>query len=274
MGWRFAFKGLQPAAVLMLVYHPDFASRFLPHPRPLVVWLPPGYDDEPDRRYTVLYLHDGQNLFDPDTAFGGVPWGCDVTADRLIRAGEVRPVILVGVGNTRDRMREYGPRRPGMHRKDDRSADYGRFLVEEVKPAIDGTYRTSAGPTATAVGGSSMGGLISLHLAKWYPGVFGMCMAMSPSLWWDGEYFLRDIGTKPGWLNTCRIWLDMGGREGHTRVMQRAGVLRARRLADAIQVVGVERAGRLKYVEVPEGEHNEWAWGARFGEALKWLFGP
>jgi predicted alpha/beta superfamily hydrolase len=256
----------------MIDYHHDFTSRFVPHPRTLAVWRPPGYDSEPDRRYPVFYLHDGQNLFDPDTAFGGVPWHCDVAAEHLIRHGEVRPVILVGVSNTAARLREYGPRRDEMHRGDDWSPDYGRFLVEEVKPAIDRTYRTLSDAPHTAVGGSSMGGLISLQLCKWYPGVFGLCMAMSPSLWWDGESFLRDIGNKPGWLNTCRVWLDMGGREGHTRATQRGGVRRARRLAEAMRAAGVERAGRLRYVEVPEGEHNEHHWGGRFGEAMKWLF--
>ena len=256
----------------MIEYHHDFASRFVPQPRTLAVWLPPGYDHEPDRRYPVFYLHDGQNLFDPATAFGGVAWHCDLTADYLSRAGEVRPMILVGIGNTADRIREYGPRRPGMHHRDDWSPEYGRFLVEEVKPFIDAHYRTLDGPEHTAVGGSSMGGLISLNLCKWYPGVFGRCMAMSPSLWWDGEFFLRDIATKPGWLNTCRVWLDMGGREGHTRATQRAGLRRARRLADAMRASGAERAGRLRYVEVSDGEHNEAAWGGCFGEALKWLF--
>src|SRR5437588_2072830 len=113
-------------------YHPDFPSAFLPHRRALGVYVPPGYDTEPDRRYPVFYLHDGQNLFDPETAFGGVPWGCDATAERLLRAGEVPPLILVGVWNTPHRIREYGPRRPGMHH-DHRAAVYGRVVVEEVK---------------------------------------------------------------------------------------------------------------------------------------------
>ena len=118
-----------------------------------------------------------------------------------------------------------------------------------------------------------MGGLISLNLCKWYPGVFGMCMAMSPSLWWDGEFFLRDIGKKQGWLNTVKVWLDMGHHEGHARPTQRAGLSRARRLAESLRVAGLERAGRLRYVEDEIGGHDERAWGARFGGALKWLFG-
>ncbi|HJZ60176.1 MAG TPA: alpha/beta hydrolase-fold protein [Gemmataceae bacterium] len=254
-------------------YHHDFASRFLPHRRTLAVYLPPGYDLERARRYPVFYMHDGQNLFDAETAFAGVPWGCDEVAERLIRSGEVPPLILVGVANTPDRLHEYGPRRSAIRRKEDRSHDYGRFLVEEVKPFIDRTYHTLPGPEHTAVGGSSMGGLVSLHLCKWYPGVFGMCAAMSPSLWWDGESFLRGVGEKPGWLNTCRVWLDMGGREGRTRANQRAGLRRAGRLADALRQHGLA-ADRLRYVVVPDGEHNERDWSGRFGEVLKFLFGP
>jgi predicted alpha/beta superfamily hydrolase len=256
----------------MIEYHHAFPSRFLPHPRTLSVWLPPGYEQVPELRLPVFYLHDGQNLFDPATAFGGVAWGCDETAAELIDRGTVPPLMLVGIANTEDRIREYGPRRPGMHRRDDWSPEYGRFLVEEVKPFIDRTYRTRSGPAFTAIGGSSMGGLISLNLCKWYPGVFGMCMAMSPSLWWDGEFFLRDIANKAGWMNTCRIWLDMGGREGNTRATQRAGVRRARRLATALREAHVDRTNRLHFFEVPDGEHNESAWGARFGAALTWLF--
>jgi predicted alpha/beta superfamily hydrolase len=252
-------------------YHPEFPSAFLPHPRTLGVYVPPGYDTEPDRRYPVFYLHDGQNLFDPTTSFGGNAWGCDETAEVLVRGGEIPPLILVGVANTPDRLREYGARRGG--RGADRSRDYGRFLVEEVKPFIDDTYRTLPDREHTAVGGSSMGGLISLHLCKWYPGVFGLCAAMSPSLWWDGESFLRDIRSKAGWLNTCKVWLDMGGHEGGTRAAQRAGLQRARRLAADLRGFGLEKAGRLRYLEVPDGQHNEPAWGARFGEVLKFLFG-
>src|SRR5205085_585689 len=103
---------------------------------------------------------------------------CDETAERLIRNGEVRPVILVGVGNTGDRIHEYGAKRTGRVRTGDWSRDYGRFLVEEVKPFIDATYRTLPDREHTAVGGSSMGGLISLNLCKWYPGVFRRCAAM------------------------------------------------------------------------------------------------
>ena len=136
-------------------YHHDFRSRFLPHARTVCVWLPPGYGAHRDRRYPVLYLHDGQNLFDAHTAFGGNPWGADEVAECEVRAGRVPPLILVGVANTPDRLHEYGPQRCGRGRAHDRSRAYGRFLVEEVRPLIDALYRTRPEPECTGVGGSS-----------------------------------------------------------------------------------------------------------------------
>ncbi|MDY3557988.1 alpha/beta hydrolase-fold protein [Gemmata sp. JC673] len=251
-------------------YHHDFRSRFLPHPRTVSVWLPPGYGAERDRRYPVFYLHDGQNLFDAHTAFGGVPWGADEVAEREVRAGRVPPVILVGVANTPDRLREYGPVRCGPRREQDLSRGYGRLLVEEVKPFIDATYRTQPGPAHTGVGGSSMGGLISLHLCKWYPGVFGKCAAVSPSLWWDREYFLRNVSVSRGWLGGCRVWLDVGEHESPSRLGRAATMRRTRRLAALLARYGAP----ARYTEVPGGGHNEASWGARFDRILQFLFAP
>jgi predicted alpha/beta superfamily hydrolase len=254
-------------------YHHGFASRFLPHPRTVSVWLPPGYGLEPHRRFPVFYLHDGQNLFDAHTAFGGVPWGADEAAEREVRAGRVPPVILVGVANTPDRLDEYGPRRCGLRRARDRSRDYGRFLVEEVKPFIDATYRTRPDADHTGVGGSSMGGLISLHLCKWYPTVFGRCAALSPSLWWDREYFLRNVTVAPGWPPRCRVWLDVGDRESGSRAGAAATLGRVRRLAHLFARRGLREGEHFRAVEVPGGTHNEASWGGRFDRVLQFLFG-
>jgi predicted alpha/beta superfamily hydrolase len=249
-------------------YHPDFASNFLPHPRTLAVWLPPGYHRDPARRFPVLYMGDGQNLFDPETAFAGNAWFADDVAEREVRAGRVEPLILVGVANSPDRLQEYGPRQAG-----DMAHDYGRFLVEEVKPFIDAEYRTLTGPEHTGVGGSSMGGLIALHLCQWYPDVFGRCAAMSPALWWEHGYFLRNLMAAPEWLDRCRVWLDMGTREGDTEAGMRAMVRRVRRLARLFERHGM-REGEHFHVEVIEGGlHNEAAWSGRFDRVLRFLFG-
>jgi predicted alpha/beta superfamily hydrolase len=252
--------------------HHSFRSELLKNSRAICVWLPPGYDTEPERRYPVVYLHDGQNLFDPATAFGGVPWRADETAERLIGSGRIQPVLLVGIANTMARLREYGPT-GRQARGTSRAYRYGRFIVEEVKPFIDRLYRTVPGRMQTAVGGSSMGALISLFLSRWYPETFGMCMAMSPSLWWDRELLLRKWPDDDSWLHGLRIWLDMGTEEGTTATTKRLQLRRARRLADLLQAAGLTDGCGFRYVEAQGGQHNERDWGARFGDVLEFFFG-
>ncbi len=255
--------------------HHGFGSKFLPQPRTLSVWLPPGYELGPERqRFPVLYMHDGQNLFDPHTAFAGNPWWADEVAEREIRAGRVRPLLIVGVANTADRLREYGPRRCGKDRAGDLSREYGRFLVEEVKPFIDATYRTLPEPEHTGVGGSSLGALISLHLCKWYPGVFGRCAALSPSLWWDREYFRQTLAVSPEWLARCRVWLDMGTREGEKAMGAATMVDRARRLTRELSRRGMREGMGFRHEEIEGGLHNEAAWGGRLDRVLRFLFPP
>jgi predicted alpha/beta superfamily hydrolase len=253
-------------------YHHDFTSRFVPHPRTISVWLPPGYHLEPRRRYPVFYMHDGQNLFDPETAFAGNPWWADEVTERGIRDSRVAPVIIVGVANSVDRLREYGPRRCGRDRAADWSRDYARFVVEEVKPFVDGAYRTLPDAEHTGIGGSSMGGLISLHMAKWYPTIIGRCAAMSPSIWWDQEYFLQNVHVSPAWMKTCRVWLDMGTREGSSEAGAAAMVGRARRLAHHFARRGMRDSEGFHYEEVEGGMHNEAAWGGRLERVLQFLF--
>jgi predicted alpha/beta superfamily hydrolase len=254
-------------------YHHDFTSQFIPHPRTVSVWLPPGYDLDSERRFPVLYMHDGQNLFDAETAFAGNPWRADEVAEREVRAGRVQPFIIVGVANTVDRIREYGPRQPGLDQAEDWSRDYGRFLVEEVKPFIDASYRTLPNARNTGVGGSSMGGLISLHLCQWYPDVFERCAALSPSLWWDREYFLRSASESPEWLKRCRVWVDMGTREGAIEAGMRAMARRVRRLEEIFMRRGLHEGEQFHFEEVEGGMHNETAWGGRFDRVLRFLFG-
>jgi predicted alpha/beta superfamily hydrolase len=251
-----------------LKHHHHFESAFLPNDRPVTVWLPPGYEQDRERHYPVFYLHDGQNLFDPAAAFAGNPWYVDETAERLIRNREIRPLILVGVGNSPDRLREYGPRtrRIGVA---DLAKNYGRFLTEELKPFIDKNYRTLTGPTDTAVGGSSMGGLISLHLARWHPDVYGLCAALSPSLWWNRTAFLRTVKTRTAWLRNCRLWLDFGTRETPSG----QGLVNARDLAEKFRELGLRDERDFAFREIPNGEHNESAWRYRFHEVLRFLFG-
>ncbi|MFO0809778.1 MAG: alpha/beta hydrolase-fold protein [Gemmataceae bacterium] len=251
-------------------YHTEFPSRYLHNTRTVTVYLPPGYGSD-SRRYPVFYMQDGQNLFDSSTAFAGNPWRADETAERLIRSGDIDPLIIVGIANTPQRLQEYGPT-GRRSRGTSRSYRYGKFLVDEVKPFIDRTYRTMPDRDHTAIGGSSLGALISLFLCKWYPDVFGLCAAVSPSLWWDRELLLRKTTNDPSWTNRTRFWLDMGDQEGTTPAGKREQVRRARRFAELLVAAGREEGRDFRYLEVKDGHHNEHAWAARFDQVLKLLF--
>ena len=165
----------------------EFRSRVFKNTRFLRVWLPPGYDDAENasRHYPVFYLNDGQNLFESSTAFGGVEWGVDETADRLIREGAVRSTDYCGHDNTgKDRLREYMPHRsmhPMMLRVLGRH--YPDFLIKEVMPFVENAYRVATSPENTGLGGSSLGALIALYTAIRRPGVIGRLLLESPSLW-------------------------------------------------------------------------------------------
>lgn len=170
----------------MIIRHDHFPSAHIPA-RHVHVWLPENYAQQPKTRYSVLYMHDGQNLFDPATAMAGETWGVAEALQALMAAGHVRPTFIVGIFNHRDRWAEYLPERPLSHPAAPqlqqkfsaaftapvRSDAYLRFLVEELKPFIDETYRTKPTREETFIMGSSMGGLISLYAVCEYPQMFG-----------------------------------------------------------------------------------------------------
>ncbi len=246
-------------------YHRGMSSKNLTRTRDIIVYLPPDYFDSPERRYPVLYMHDGQNLMDATTANSG-EWQVDETAEQLIQAGSVEPVIIVGISNTPDRIAEYtqvaDSRYPGSGNAD----AYGRFLVEELKPMIDARYRTRPGPEDTGLAGSSLGGLVSLYLGLKYPGTFTRLGVISPSVWWAEEDIVKkvdELTTRP----PLRLWVDMGTNEDKDAISQ------AQRLRAALVREGWGPAD-LKYVEVEGAGHNEGAWSARFGDVLRFLFPP
>lgn len=247
---------------------PRFASRYLSTSRQLVVYLPPGYETSA-ARYPVLYLQDGQNLFDPATAFAGQDWRADVTADDLIRRGVIEPTILVGLYNTGvRRISEYTPTRDPHRRKGGKGDRYAMMLAREVKPFIDSAFRTRRSAAHTGVGGSSLGGLVSLEAGLLYPRVFGKLAVLSPSVWWDQQSILKMI---EGCRLTARprIWLDAGTAEGEASEHVIADL---RRLRDALVERGWREGADLRYWEVPGAGHDESAWAARFGLVLEYLF--
>jgi predicted alpha/beta superfamily hydrolase len=246
--------------------HEAFHSEFLEHDRDVLVWLPPGYEaPDDDSRYPVLYMHDGQNLFEPDTSFQGEHWRMGETAAALIAAGEIEPVIIVGIYNTGDhRKDEYTPTRDTKLGGGD-AADYGRMIIEELKPLIDRTYRTRADAGSTGIGGSSLGGLVSLYLAFTHPRVFQRVAALSPSVWWNWRAILKTVRqsrSKP----PLKIWLDMGTAEG------KKGLDDARLLKAALVGLGFAVGVDLHYAEYEGATHSETAWAERVGPMLKWLF--
>jgi predicted alpha/beta superfamily hydrolase len=219
----------------------------------------------------VLYLHDGQNVFDAATSFGGVEWGVDETAERLIRSKAIDPLIIVAVANMgEDRVHEYTPT-PGVietkGRRKKRSRGlarlYGRFLMEELKPFIDRNYRTRRGPTFTGLGGSSLGGLVTLAIGLLYPRKFRRLMVMSPSIWWDNFAIYRlvdSIEQQP----PLKIWLDTGTDE--------PGWEQARELFRRLVEKGWKPGRDIQYMEADHSGHSEAAWAARVEPALRFLF--
>ena len=243
-------------------------------PRHVQVWLPPGYAADTTRRHPVLYLHDGQNVFDGESA--GAEWMVDETAQRLAEQGEIDAPIIVAVDSVATRVADYTPtamtvpaQRSGTGRAETMggaAAAYGRFLAEELKPMIDARYRTRSDRASTAVGGSSLGGLVSLWLALHRGETFGAALVVSPSVWWDDRFALRDVRT----LATLpaprpRLWLDMGAGEGAEALPA------ARHLQQALMDRGWD-ATTLKFTEDAQGSHDEPSWAARVEGMLRFLY--
>jgi predicted alpha/beta superfamily hydrolase len=249
-----------------LIKHERFPSRFLRNQRDLMIYLPPGYNEQPNRRFPVLYLHDGQNLFDGATAFiPGMDWHVGQTADHYIFEGRVEPLIIVGIYNAgKQRLQEYTPTR--MPRLGGGRANrYARFLTEEVRPFLEHNYRVLGGMQNTGIGGSSLGGLVSLFLGLRMPQVFGKIAALSPSVWWNQRVILRFADAAPVDPRP-RVWLDIGTREG-PRIVEDV-----ERFRDVLLRKGWRWEQDLHYERVLGAEHNEAAWAQRVGPFLQFLF--
>lgn len=239
----------------------DVESAELGNRRDLVVYLPASYGRS-EQPFPVLYMQDGQNLFDPATSFAG-EWGVDRAMARAPRKG--RRAIVVGIPNAGiDRIREYSPyvdARNGGGLGD----VYLDFVLGTVKPLIDARYRTQTGPEGTGIAGSSLGGLISLYGFFRQPARFGFVAALSPALWFADGAIFRTVREAP--YVRGRVYLDVGTKEG-------AGTLaNAREMRDLLQARGYQRGKDFMWVEDKGGMHNEGAWGRRFGRALPFLLG-
>lgn len=284
-GERWPAAGIPSTVTGDLRIH-ELTSAILGNTRKIRVWLPPGYEEAdassvppPDLlprggggiRYPVLYMHDGQNLFDDATSFAG-EWAVDETLTRLIGEGKVPPMIVVGIDNAgAARADELSPVPIGGGRAGGGKGDlYLQFIADEVMPLINREYRTLTGPEHTFMGGSSLGGVITLRAAMTMPGKFGAILVESPALWvGDGE-FLKMVTAHGNW--PPRVFMAMGGTEYGDAARDRQLVEQVRK-AEAAIGASVKAPARLRVVVEPDARHNEAAWRARFAGACEFLFG-
>lgn len=238
-----------------------FVIPGLDRTRTVRIYLPPGYE-ESRRRYPVLYMHDGQNLFDDATAYAG-EWGVDETLNALSKSRGLQ-VIVVGTDNGgADRIHELNSWDNPEFGKGE-GEQYMAFVVDVLKPWIDQHYRTLPSRRHTAIMGSSMGGLISSFAISRYPGVFGAAGVFSPAYWLAPQVFDYTAAHPPP--TTARLYFYAGGSENDTMVPD------TKRMVALLRRAGLPRQN-LEAVINPVGRHNEAAWRSEFARAVLWLFG-
>jgi predicted alpha/beta superfamily hydrolase len=269
-----------PGVTGTVIRYPSMQSAHVA-PRNVDVWLPPGYGKDPAQRYPVLYMHDGQNLFDPATSYGNVDWAVDEAMTNLIAKGAVREAIVVGIWNTPKRREEYMPQRavqgkvdfnvPGANdvKPEEIISDrYLAFLVKELKPFVDATYRTLPDRANTYVMGSSMGGLISQYAMSQYPDVFGGAGCVSTHWPAGNGIALDDFAAHLPDPATHKYWFDYGTATldaGYEPYQQRADeILRKAGYVEGQNWITRKFAG---------AEHSEKAWRLRVDQPLVFLLG-
>jgi predicted alpha/beta superfamily hydrolase len=237
--------------------------------RTIRVWLPPGYDADLQTHYPVLYMQDGQNCFDRATSAYGKEWQIDETLTTLIANHKVPPMIVVGIDNAgTDRLNEYtfvpDPKYGGGH-----GAVYTDLLLNHIKPFVEKSYRVQVGPQNTFIGGSSVGALVSLEIARRHPDIFGGVIAMSPSIWWDDQATTKEIENDPAGLLRTRIWLDIGTHEDPTA----SDAENHKTVDDVRRLDQVLAKGNIAHqLTIAEGaHHDELAWAKRFPDAIIYL---
>jgi len=260
VNWRdnFNFK-VEGQITGTVLYHNNFIIEGL-KPRNIFVWLPPDYKTNQDKRYPVFYMHDGQNLVDPRTSNTFIDWQVDEIADSLIRKGEIESFILVGINNTDDRTIEYSNTPLGKL--------YVKLIVEKIKPFIDKEYRTIPDAEHTAVGGSSMGGLISMICAWDYPNIFSKVACLSPAFLYRDFDYTKVVQGDKSLKKDLIIYIDNGGI-GLEAVLQ-PGV---DKMINTLKEKGFEDGKDLFVFIDKTAEHNEAAWSKRIWRPLKIFFG-
>lgn len=250
-------------------YLPQLESRWLSEPRTVMVYLPPSYAHS-HHHYPVLYVHDGNNLFDPATGFMGREWRLDEALERLFTQELIPEIIVVGIYNTSARFEEYS-----WHAHDDhgfrhgvQGPAYARFVVEELKPFIDSHYRTLSDRFHTGMMGSSLGAMISFYTALAYPQVFGCLALMSPTIYWANHQILHDVAHFPRHL---KLWVDIGSEEGRNPLTEET-IESTQLFIQALESIGYSQPDSLGfYIDWLAG-HDEQAWARRVHKPLRYLF--
>jgi predicted alpha/beta superfamily hydrolase len=239
-------------------YHRGLVGEGLNYKRDVIVWLPPSYEKNVKKHYPVLYMHDGQNVFDPSTSFAGYDWRVDETADSLIKLKKIEEIIIVGIYNSPDRLPEYSDSPLGNA--------YMNFVITVVKPLVDSTYRTKPDRKHTAVMGSSMGGVSSLMFVWKRPDIFSMAGCLSSAFWYDEHKTLDEVQNDKGPKKDIRIYLDCGDREKELvgGYQQMVAILKKKRFV---------KGKNLEYHLEAGADHNEQAWAKRVWRPLVFMFG-
>lgn len=255
-GWRDQHPPA-PAVTGDLRFHHGVGGPGVP-PRTVSVWLPPGYEADPARRYPVLYMHDGQNCFDPARAAFGMEWRMDEEATRLIGEGRIEPFIIAAMDcDGTNRFLEYGDSPQG--------AAYRAYVVDVVKPLVDAAYRTKPEAANTAVMGSSMGGCVSFLLAWERPDVFSRAACLSPAFF---KPVLERVRRHRGEPKPIRLYLD-NGEVGLEKKLQKG----CDRMLSLLPARGFRLGENLEWYLDAGAEHNEDAWAARVWRPLVFMFG-
>ena len=260
--WTMTSTPASTASASVSVLSTSFTIPQLNRTRTIRLYLPPDYATSGGKTYPVLYMHDGQNLFDNATAFSG-EWGVDETLDRLQTQANDWGCIVIGIDNGPQRLDEYSPYVNAQYGGGQGDA-YVDFIAIVLKPYVDGHYRTRPDRLSTGIMGSSMGGLISLYAGLKYPEVFGRVGALSASLWFSPRIYAY-AHHAPFTLPDPRLWFSSGTAESGTQVAEQ------QRMLDTLALAGFDST-ELRRLVVPGAQHNEAQWRAVFPQAYAYLF--
>jgi len=247
----------------------NFESKIMNNKRNIRIYLPPSYSAQPDKYYPVLYVHDGQNIFDALESYSGQSWNLHHTADSLIKDKMIEEIIIVAVDNMgEERLSEYA-HQDGFFQGAEikaRGIKYERFFIKELMPFIERKYRVKKGSENTALMGSSMGGLVTFNMGLRRPDLFGKLGVVSPSLWWGDNDAAAKLKSYDYQGLKSKIWLDTGDAEGRFMSFTEDVIAEIKNIKNNYDL-------DLVYYQAPDAVHSESAWAKRVHSPLIYFFG-